>query len=379
MAQRARRVEEEGTARNETGAGDKLAELIRQVEDNPAIILTDRSKFEAYFAHVEGEALAAPVDLSSKAGRDKIAAAAYGVARRKTAIDNAGKQLTEDWRRKTKIVNEVRNEVKERFDALRDQVRQPLTDWEAAEDARKAEADRIIDLLQGAATVLANETSADVQARLDHVRGINLNDEVLGARIDMATDLRDEAVKALTEAAARLQEQERERAELAQLRREKEEREAREQAERAEASRRQEEERRRVAAEERVARERAEAADRARREAEEAADRARQEELERIEREKQAAIDAANERARKAEAEASAERERIAQAQAAREAEERRQEEERTRREADRSHRTKVMTAAKQAIMTCGVPEETAKTVVLAIKAGEVPHVSMAF
>ncbi len=52
---------------------------------------------------------------------------------------------------------------------------------------------------------------------------------------------------------------------------------------------------------------------------------------------------------------------------------------ERQRREADKAHRQSVMTAAKQAIMTCGVDEDAAKKVVLAIIAGEVPAVTLEF
>jgi colicin import membrane protein len=48
-------------------------------------------------------------------------------------------------------------------------------------------------------------------------------------------------------------------------------------------------------------------------------------------------------------------------------------------RAADKAHRAKIMKAAKEAIMTCGIDEEAAKKVVLLIRAGEVPNVSLAF
>lgn len=297
-----------------------VTELIRKVEDDPKIIFTSEEAFEAYYSHIEQEALSVPVDLSTKAGRDKISSAAYSVARKKTTFDKTGKDLTEEYRKKTNTINAVRKFVTERFTSLQAQVRQPLTDWEEADKARKAEADRIIEDLTNAPRVMSDETRADIEARLERIRGINLNDEILGPRLEMATDLRDEAVKSLTETAARLKQQEEERDELERLRREAAEREARDRAEQ-EARKQQEAEERRVALEtERREREKAEAAEQARREAEEMAERARQEELARIEREKQAEIDAANERARKAEADARAERDRIAQEQADKEA-----------------------------------------------------------
>jgi chromosome segregation ATPase len=254
-------------------------------------------------------------------------------------------------------------------------VRQPLTDWEEREEARKAEADLILTNLRDAAIVRADETAEDVERRLERIRGINLNDELFGPRIEMAVDLRDDAVKALGEALARLKQQEADRAELERLRRvarEREEQEARERQEaedrRAEEQRKAEEQRRADAA-----------AEQARKDAEEAAARAHQEELNRIEREKQAEIDAANERARKAEEEAAAERKRIADEKAAAEAEARREAEAKAKREADQEHRTAVRRAAKEAIMSCGADEETARKIVLAIQAGEVPAVRIEF
>lgn len=369
MAARARRVEEEQTVSID------IADLVRRVESNPAIVLTDEETFEAYYAYIEQQALKLEVDLSTSAGRDLIRSAASEIARKKTAFDRTRKELTEDYRRKTATINAVGKLVVDRFAALQLRVRHPLTDWEEREEARKAEADLILTNLRDAAIVRADETAEDVERRLERIRGINLNDELFGPRIEMAVDLRDDAVKALGEALARLKQQEADRAELERLRRvarEREEQEARERQEaedrRAEEQRKAEEQRRADAA-----------AEQARKDAEEAAARAHQEELNRIEREKQAEIDAANERARKAEEEAAAERKRIADEKAAAEAEARREAEAKAKREADQEHRTAVRRAAKEAIMSCGADEETARKIVLAIQAGEVPAVRIEF
>jgi colicin import membrane protein len=370
MAARAQRIEQD-----DVSPAVDVSDLIKRVEDNPALVLTNEKAFEAYYAHVEQQALGVKADLSTAAGRDRIRSAASEVARKKTAFDKARKELTEDYRRKTATINTVGKVVVDRFAALQLRVRQPLTDWEEREEARKAEADLILTNLRDAAIVRADETAEDVERRLERIRGINLNYELFGPRIEMAVDLRDDAVKALGEALARLKQQEADRAELERLRRvarEREEQEARERQEaedrRAEEQRKAEEQRRADAA-----------AEQARKDAEEAAARAHQEELNRIEREKQAEIDAANERARKAEEEAAAERKRIADEKAAAEAEARREAEAKAKREADQEHRTAVRRAAKEAIMSCGADEETARKIVLAIQAGEVPAVRIEF
>lgn len=374
MATRAQHIEQD----DESPAVD-VSDLIKRVEDNPALVLTNEKAFEAYYSHVEQQAFAVKADLSTAAGRDRIRSTASEIARKKTTFDKTRKDLTEDYRRKTATINAVGKLVVDRFAALQARVRQPLTEWEEAEDARKAEADRLLEYFRSASIVSVDETAADVEARLNEVRSININDEILGPRTGMATDLRDDAVKALREALERIKKAEAERAELERLRRAEAERQEREAQERREREVKEAEEARQKAEQKRIERERHEAAYRARREAEEASERARTEELARIEREKQEAIDAANERARKAEEEAASERDRIAREQAARDETERREAAEKARREADQQHRSAVRTAVKKAIMSCGADEETSKKIVLAIQAGEVPHVRIEF
>ena len=95
--------------------------------------------------------------------------------------------------------------------------------------------------------------------------------------------------------------------------------------------------------------------------------------------EAQRKIDEANKRAAAAEQEAQAERQRIADAEAKRLADEEAAKAEQAKREADQAHRTAVKTKAKEAIMSCGADEDTARKIVVAIIAREIPHVSLAF
>ncbi|MDQ4421436.1 hypothetical protein OOT33_13495 [Sphingobium sp. DEHP117] len=414
MAARARRIEEEPTE-----PANDVIDIVRKVEADPALALTDEKMFEAYYAHVEQQALSVKVDLSTSAGRDLIRSAASEIARKKTAFDRTRKELTEDYRRKTATINAVGKLVVDRFAALQLRVRQPLTDYEEREQARKMEADLILTNLRDAAIVRADETAEDVERRLGRIRGINLNDELFGPRIEMAVDLRDDAVKALGEALARLRQQEAERAELERLRRADAERQEREARERQEREDREAEEARQRDEAARIERERQEAADKARRDAEEAAEAERRaveakrsyardiiqhikdvglgmiggktypyailiRELEEkividdamgdMQDEVRAIRDATLTSVRSAME--------LAAARAAKEAqdeEDRRVAAERARREADQQHRSAVRTAAKEAIMTCGVDEDTARKIVLAIQAGEIPAVRIEF
>ncbi len=81
-------------------------------------------------------------DTSTAAGRKEIASTAYAVARTKTTIDDAGKTLVAEWKKRSGEVDACRKMARDYLDDLRDKTRLPLTEWEQAEEAmRQAEID----------------------------------------------------------------------------------------------------------------------------------------------------------------------------------------------------------------------------------------------
>jgi colicin import membrane protein len=339
-------------------------------------VLTDPKRFEQFFEQVKAETDKLEVDLTTEKGRKAIASMAYKVARTKTALDEFGKKLNEDARKQISAVDEARRRVRERLDALRDQVRQPLTDWEEAEERRKARCAEVMERLSAAVVVTIEDTSGTVSARLAEVEGLELNEAVFQDSLSMAQGMRANAVDLLTAAVARLQKEEADRAELERLRAAEAERQRQEQEriehEAAEARRREEEaaeaRRREEAAAAEAARleeARTQAATEERRKAEEAAatERRQQEaahaaEVARLQRERDelAAQQAAE--ARRKDEEAEAERKRAA----------------------DREHQSTVMGEAKVALMdSCKLSEDVARQVVLAIRGGAIPHVALKF
>ena len=389
--------------------------LVSAVIQNPVILLTDPAKADPFFAAIEAEVLNVPVDLSTVAGREAIASAAFKVARTKITIDKAGKTLTEEWRIKTKAVNDARKPLWDRFEALQARVRGPLTEWEKAEDARKKWVEDEIGEMERAINYPLGAASEVVQDRLNEIAAADLTDPRWGDAVDRAGRARAAAIDQLTAAVARLKQAEADAAEMAVLRADKAKRDAEDaerqrveeeraaaerQAREAEDSRQraeQEAAERAQREQERIAREREEAAAQAQRDAEQRAEEARQAEADRIEAERaeerrqaQAALDEANRQREEAE-----QRERDAQAQRERAERERRQEEAaaadaQRKRDADRAHTAAVLKLAKEAIMEhgwpekrCGEPdpivEETARAIVLAIRAGLIPNVSLRF
>lgn len=348
--------------------------VLAKVDEDPKLLLLGKVDRAAYFAELRAE-VAVDADINTAKGRDAIKSAAQSIRTRKAAIDRTRKGLTEHWRNQTAAVNAVGKVLEAEYEELIEKVRAPVTQWEEAEKARQAEADRIIADLTAAPTVTFGMTSEQVQERLDRIRGMNLNPEILGVRIEMATDLRDDAVAALTKAVDDLKANEARDAELAELRAEQE--------------------RQRIAAEqaeqERIAKERAEAAakaeaERLERAKEQAAESARIEaeakalrEQEARERAAQAEIDAANARAAEAERAKQAELDRIAREEAERAAKAKADEEAEAARKADIAHRAAVIDAAAEKLTALGLTKKLATAVVNEIAAGTIPAVSIQF
>lgn len=357
-------------------------DIMLAVEETPQIVLLDAEKFDQFYERVKAETAGIVVDLSTHKGRDAIRSMAAKVTRTKGMIDKARLDLTRQWREQTDQVNAAGKDIASRLGALADEVRRPLTEWEEAEKARVNACRETIDGFKQAGVVTLDDTAADVRARGKAVWDTPIDPERFSDMLDEAVAAKDTAVVALKAALARLTREEEERAELERLRAEAAERERVEAEKRAaEEAERQRIERERIAEERRIATEKAEqerieraareAEERARREAEAAA----QAERDRIQREHEEALAAERRRAEEAEAKAQAERDRIAAVEAERTAEEQRIADQKAAEEADRELQRRLKTEAKQAIMACGVSEDAAQKIVLAVRAKEIPHI----
>ncbi|MEC7798104.1 MAG: hypothetical protein VX755_12385 [Pseudomonadota bacterium] len=360
--------------------------LVAQVSANPAMVLLDRERFDQFYEAIKAETDKLIPDLTTEKGRKEIASMAFKVAKTKTAIDAAGKLLNEEARAKINLVDAARRDIRDKLDALKDEVRRPLTEWEAREEERIAACEALIESMKAAAVVSMDDTAETVGQRLAKVSAYALDEGQFQSALPAALAQQEASVQTLTAAHARLVKEEADRAELERLRaeaaeraeRERQEAEAKAAAEAAERARQEAQARAARAAEEEQARiaAAAKAAEDAARAAAEA--RANEERLAQ-QRAHDEALAAEKRRADEAEAarEAEARRVALAEAQAAAAAEAQRKADE--ARAADLEHRSKIMGAAKQAIMGHGVGEQTARAIVLAIAAGDVPNVSIRF
>ncbi|HHT0022977.1 TPA: hypothetical protein ACTXAG_003178 [Klebsiella oxytoca] len=332
----------------------EIMDLVVIEKKNAMAVFTNNDQLDPLIELIEKEARSLVPDVTTKKGRDAIASMAHKVARSKTYIDNAGKDLVAELKALPKQIDESRRVVRERLDALKDEVRRPLTEWEAeqariaAEKAAEEERQRIEAEQKAALEALRK------QVEVDHEMALLMND---------AFD-RDQAEKKAEAERQRIAHEE----EIKRQAEEKAKREAAEKAQReidAAAAR----EREAILAKERAERERIEAQQRAEREQREAAERA--------EREKQAAVEAER---RKAQEEADRIRREAEQREQDRLAEEKRKADEQARREADVKHRKAVGTEIVKALLAnTSLTRDQAIEVLTAIKDGNIPRTGISY
>lgn len=340
---------------------------------------------EPWLDKIRAEVTGHVPDLTTKKGRDAIASLAFKVRKAKTALDEIGKEQVDRLKEIPKKIDAERKRMRDTLDALADEVRAPLTQWQEAEEARQKRHQQGIEWFRLRADENHGLTADELRANITAVqaRAVDASWEEYEAE---AHRVKARALDSLMQALAAREKYDAEQAELARLRaveaaraqKEREERIAREAAEQAqrEADARAQAEREAAILREQEAKAAAErrelelklqaeqaekAAAQAKADKLAAEQRAEQERLAAIEREKQA-VEAARQ----------AEIKRQADAKAAEEAET-------ARREADKAHKGKVNRAALDAFVAGGMPEECAKQAVTLIAKGLIPNVRITY
>jgi hypothetical protein len=342
---------------------EPLNELIVIPKETALEVFTKEGSIEPYLEQIKAAVTGIVPDLSTKKGRDAIASLAYKVAKSKTYLDGEGKRLVDEYKEIPKKIDATRKKARDFLDQLKDEVRQPLTDWENAEKARVDSLKQRLAFFETVCQGLEDLSSAEIHARIAQVVNTEMG-ETWQEFASYAEQAKMGAERTLAAAFQKRQQYEAEQEELARLRREAEERAQRD---REEQIRREAAEQAQREAEARQQAERDEAARKVR-EAEEATQRAEQERL-RQQQENERQLREAEERAERA---AEQERQRIAE-------EQRQAEEEARRREADREHRKAINTAALEAFMAEGIDKETAIKVITLIAQRKIPAISIQY
>ncbi|MFU9391050.1 hypothetical protein ACNA4M_13735 [Klebsiella pneumoniae] len=321
----------------------EIMDLVVIEKKNAMAVFTNNDQLDPLIEAIEKEARSLVPDVTTKKGRDAIASMAHKVARSKTYIDNAGKDLVAELKALPKQIDESRRVVRERLDALKDEVRRPLTEWEAEQERIKAE--EAMNALHAEALAMNEEFDRQLAARIesDHEMALLMNDAFDREQADKAAEAErqriahEEEIKRLAAAAAAREVEQR-------AQREREEAAHREAVLKAQAE---QAERDRIAAEQKA------------------------------EADKQAAIEAER---RKAQEEADRIRREAEQREQARVAEDKRKADEQARREADVKHRKAVGTEIVKALLAnTSLTRDQAIEVLTAVKDGRIPHTGISY
>ncbi|ESN37087.1 hypothetical protein L365_02486 [Klebsiella pneumoniae MGH 19] len=321
----------------------EIMDLVVIEKKNAMAVFTNNDQLDPLIEAIEKEARSLVPDVTTKKGRDAIASMAHKVARSKTYIDNAGKDLVAELKALPKQIDESRRVVRERLDALKDEVRRPLTEWEAEQERIKAE--EAMNALHVEALAMNEEFDRQLAARIesDHEMALLMNDAFDREQADKAAEAErqriahEEEIKRMAAAAAAREVEQR-------AQREREEAALREAALKAQAE---QAERDRIAAEQKAEADKKAAVEAERRKAQEEADRIRRE---------------------------------AEQREQARLAEEKRKADEQARREADVKHRKAVGTEIVKALLAnTSLTRDQAIEVLTAVKDGRIPHTGISY
>ncbi|MGQ4838991.1 hypothetical protein [Klebsiella pneumoniae] len=321
----------------------EIMDLVVIEKKNAMAVFTNNDQLDPLIEAIEKEARSLVPDVTTKKGRDAIASMAHKVARSKTYIDNAGKDLVAELKALPKQIDESRRVVRERLDALKDEVRRPLTEWEAEQERIKAE--EAMNALHVEALAMNEEFDRQLAARIesDHEMALLMNDAFDREQAEKKAEAErqriahEEEIKRIAAAAAAREVEQR-------AQREREEAALREAALKAQAE---QAERDRIAAEQKA------------------------------EADKQAAIEAER---RKAQEEADRIRREAEQREQARLAEDKRKADEQARREADVKHRKAVGTEIVKALLAnTSLTRDQAIEVLTAVKDGRIPHTGISY
>jgi len=214
------------TEKKELTAPKLTAEQALVIKENPKLIFQEGTA-ESFFEYYAAEMRSIVTDATTAKGRKDIKSLAHQVARTKTAIEEAGKEISAVFKDKARIVDNQRNAIKEKLQALQDEIKGPALEWEA-EDEKRISA--IKAQIESMGTV--DYTVEAMEAKLEELRNDTFDYQEFS---EQAALVRVKAIESLEAGIVRRKEEiieeERlaaERAELEKLRKEKEERERKE-------------------------------------------------------------------------------------------------------------------------------------------------------
>lgn len=188
--------------------------LVVEKKDLQAFFL-DPAKLDTLYGHVEKMARALVADPLTKEGASQIKSCARQIASVKKRIDDIGKDVVADLKKLPGQIDANRKSLRERLEALQDDIRRPVTEIENREDE--------IDGIKGIHLRLANASSEEIAKELEFVKKIPLTEEKWHESLEKAKAAIAGETKALELLKSTAEKREKDAEELEQLRKNQEE------------------------------------------------------------------------------------------------------------------------------------------------------------
>lgn len=202
------------------GSGMTLAEIFKT------------ESIDSLLASIEEKARAFKGDPSTDKGRKEIASMGHMVARSKTFLDSKGKELTQDRKDEIKLVDNERKKIRERLDDLKEEVIKPKVDWELAEERKKHKQISTMKRLNDLYYVNSDKSVDELQRYIDECNSIIIEGDA--DFVEKAGKGKEITLASLEKKLADRVQHNKDQDELAKLRADREEREKKEAAEKAE-------------------------------------------------------------------------------------------------------------------------------------------------
>ncbi|MGR6502852.1 hypothetical protein [Shewanella sp. Koi 1] len=346
---------------------DEITEA-KAVELGP-LLYTEANSLTPYIEHIKASVNEVP-DLTTTKGRDRIASLAASVSRSKTAIEKPGRAYLKHIKAVVKPVEQNLKAFVDSCDALRDEVRAPLTKWEEEQRANQERLQSKVDYFGEEYQSMLENMPSNLHERADFIKAVldDIKAEPVGDDFESMKEA-GQAAKAQTVEKMTLAYQ-------AALIESDNQRKADAQAEQERLAREKQ------IAEEAAAKAKADAETAAKAKIEQA-EREKQEAIQREEQQRYAAIreqEAAKQREQQAAEQAAAnERARIQREQEAKEAAERQAKEEADRKAANVEHRRKINQTVMQHLIALGATEELSKVIITAAAKGELGAMTISY
>ncbi|MGI2079198.1 hypothetical protein [Shewanella putrefaciens] len=142
----------------------------KAVELGP-LLYTEANSLTPYLEHIKASVNEVP-DLTTTKGRDRVASLAASVSRSKTAIEKPGRAYLKHVKAVVKPIEQNLKIFVDACDALRDKTREPLTKWEAEQEATRQRLQAKVDYFGEEYQSMLENMLGNLHERADFIKAV---------------------------------------------------------------------------------------------------------------------------------------------------------------------------------------------------------------